>query len=166
MDLIKELSSYYLNAYYMFLVDKGIKPYIQLKITENTKLPPQYNGQSTIVLNINPEACGNLIIDKDGFSASIRFNGKAFNVYSKIEDIQFIHGFNSEYITIYPFCIVQTFRNTAQQASDDLKEAIKIHNELIKTEVPQETNKQEIILKENTTESISGRKVKHLTVVK
>ena len=67
---------YLIRAFYEWIVDNGMTPYITVDATvEGAVLPQSYVRDGQIVLNISPRAVHQLQLDGDNVSFSARFGG-------------------------------------------------------------------------------------------
>lgn len=79
---------YLLRAFYDWIVDNNMTPYITVDATlEDVSVPKQHIKDGRIVLNISPSAVRDFIMDNDAVSFSARFGGVAFYVYCPIYSI-------------------------------------------------------------------------------
>lgn len=68
---------YMLRAFYDWIVDNGLTPYIVVDATnESVEVPQEYVKDGQIVLNVSPSACVNFCLDIDGVSFQARFGGQ------------------------------------------------------------------------------------------
>ena len=58
---------YLLRAFYEWIVDNDLTPYI---------VPQEFVKDGQIVLNVSPSACVNFSLDLDGLSFQARFSGQ------------------------------------------------------------------------------------------
>jgi stringent starvation protein B len=73
---------YLLRAFYEWIVDNNLTPYLVVDATmEGVKVPTQHVQNGQIVLNINPSAVGNLLLGNDAVTFSARFGGSPFALY-------------------------------------------------------------------------------------
>ena len=68
---------YLLKAFFDWIVDNDLTPYIVVDATNNlVDVPQEFVKDGQIVLNISPSACVNFYLDKDGLSFQARFSGQ------------------------------------------------------------------------------------------
>ena len=68
---------YLLRAFFDWIVDNDLTPYIVVDATnELVDVPQEFVKDGQIVLNISPSACVNFYLDKDGLSFQARFSGQ------------------------------------------------------------------------------------------
>jgi len=68
---------YLLRAFFDWIVDNDLTPYIVVDATNNlVDVPQEFVKDGQIVLNISPSACVNFYLDKDGISFQARFGGQ------------------------------------------------------------------------------------------
>jgi len=73
---------YLLRAFYEWIVDNNLTPYLVVDATmTGVKVPTQHVQNGQIVLNINPSAVGNLLLGNDAVTFSARFGGSPFALY-------------------------------------------------------------------------------------
>ena len=68
---------YLLRAIWEWCVDQGFTPYLATLVDENTRVPPGYARDGQIVLNLSPDATGQLQMDNEYISFQGRFGGVA-----------------------------------------------------------------------------------------
>lgn len=70
---------YLLRAFYEWIVDNNLTPYLVVDATlPGVRVPPQHVQNGQIVLNINPSAVGNLVLGNDAVTFNARFGGSPF----------------------------------------------------------------------------------------
>lgn len=68
---------YLLRAFYEWIVDNDLTPYIVVDATnELVEVPQEFVKDGQIVLNVSPSACVNFSLDLDGLSFQARFSGQ------------------------------------------------------------------------------------------
>ncbi|MFS1701705.1 ClpXP protease specificity-enhancing factor [Aestuariibacter sp. GS-14] len=68
---------YLLRAFFDWIVDNNLTPYIVVDATnELVEVPLEFVKDGQIVLNISPSACVNFYLDTDGLSFQARFGGQ------------------------------------------------------------------------------------------
>jgi len=73
---------YLLRAFYEWIVDNNLTPYLVVDATmAGVKVPTQHVQNGQIVLNINPSAVGNLLLGNDAVTFNARFGGSPFALY-------------------------------------------------------------------------------------
>ena len=73
---------YLLRAFYEWIVDNNLTPYLVVDATmPGVKVPTQHVQNGQIVLNINPSAVGNLLLGNDAVTFNARFGGSPFALY-------------------------------------------------------------------------------------
>lgn len=79
---------YLLRAFYEWIVDNNMTPYITVDATaDEVSVPRQHVKDGRIVLNISPTAVRDFVMDNDAVSFSARFSGVAFYVYCPIYSV-------------------------------------------------------------------------------
>ncbi len=67
---------YLLRAFYDWLVDNDLTPYIVVDAhVEGTQVPQQHVKDGQIVLNVSPSACANFTMDNQWLGFDARFGG-------------------------------------------------------------------------------------------
>lgn len=73
---------YMIRALYEWIVDNGCTPYIAVQTERpDVRVPPGYDKDGQIVLNVSPSAAPSLHMDNVAFSFQARFGGRAHNLY-------------------------------------------------------------------------------------
>ncbi|PVX40609.1 stringent starvation protein B [Pasteurella langaaensis DSM 22999] len=73
---------YLLRAYYDWLLDNNLTPYLVVDATYyGVDVPQDYVKDGQIVLNLSPSAVGNLSLGNDAVEFSARFQGIPRNLY-------------------------------------------------------------------------------------
>lgn len=68
---------YLLRAFYEWIVDNDLTPYIVVDATRPmVEVPQEFVKDGQIVLNISPSACVNFMLNNDGLSFQARFGGQ------------------------------------------------------------------------------------------
>lgn len=74
--------SYLVKALYEWILDNNCTPHILVFAdAEGVDVPREHVQNSQIVLNIDPMAVRNLLMDKQAISFSARFNGREMDIY-------------------------------------------------------------------------------------
>ena len=82
MDNMTSNQPYLLKAFYDWIVDNNLTPYIVVDaILSGVEVPQQFVKEGLIVLNISPSACVNLHIELNAISFQARFSGQPMQVY-------------------------------------------------------------------------------------
>jgi len=71
---------YLIRAICEWCEDNGLTPYLTVKVTSQTRVPPAYVKNGEIVLNISRNATHKLTIDNDWVHFAARFNGASSEV--------------------------------------------------------------------------------------
>ncbi len=70
---------YLLRAFYEWIVDNNLTPYLVVDATiPGVRVPQQHVQNGQIVLNVNPSAVGNLVLGNDAVTFNARFGGSPF----------------------------------------------------------------------------------------
>lgn len=68
---------YLLKAFFDWIVDNDLTPYLVVDATNSlVDVPQEFVKDGQIVLNVSPSACVNFYLDKDGLSFQARFGGQ------------------------------------------------------------------------------------------
>ncbi|MEG3765964.1 ClpXP protease specificity-enhancing factor [Alteromonas sp. 14N.309.X.WAT.G.H12] len=73
---------YLLKAFYDWIVDNQLTPYIVVDATmERVDVPQEFVKDGQIVLNVSPAACMNFALDLEALSFQARFGGQPRQIY-------------------------------------------------------------------------------------
>jgi stringent starvation protein B len=78
---------YLLRAIWEWCVDQGFTPYLATLVDENTRVPPGYARDGQIVLNLSPDATGQLQMDNEYVSFQGRFGGVAHSLVIPVANV-------------------------------------------------------------------------------
>lgn len=79
---MSSIKPHLIRAYYDWIVDNQLTPYVVIDtLYPGVSVPQEHVHNGQIVLNISPEACRGLIIEKDRILFSARFGGKVEQVF-------------------------------------------------------------------------------------
>lgn len=77
MSAMTSNQPYLLRAFYDWIVDNDMTPYIVVDARiETVEVPQEFVKDGQIVLNVSPSACVNFYLDTDGLSFQARFGGQ------------------------------------------------------------------------------------------
>ena len=113
---INDLQAEVLLSCYTWLIDLGHKPHIYFNITEKCKVPPRFEKDETIFINICPDAVSELIIDRAGISFMARFSGDKHRIWAPISSIMSISDASKDIGIYSPF----TFIRVRGEVEDDV----------------------------------------------
>ncbi|WP_109341108.1 ClpXP protease specificity-enhancing factor [Saliniradius amylolyticus] len=83
---------YLLRAFYDWIVDNDLTPYIVVDATmEGTQVPHEHVQDGQIVLNISPTACGKLQMENVDISFEARFGGMARHLIVPVQAVLAIY---------------------------------------------------------------------------
>lgn len=83
---------YLFRAFYEWIVDNGMTPYILVNAeAEDVNVPRQHIKDGKIVLNVSPVAVHDYILDNDALSFSARFGGVSFYIYCPMYAIEAVY---------------------------------------------------------------------------
>ncbi|HTT09131.1 MAG TPA: ClpXP protease specificity-enhancing factor [Gammaproteobacteria bacterium] len=84
--------SYLLRAFYDWIVDNGLTPYVLVDARQRgVEVPLQYVQDGKIILNIAPGAVHTLSMDPKGLSFSARFRGIAQDIHVPLPAIKAVY---------------------------------------------------------------------------
>lgn len=82
---MREMTSnqpYLLKAFYEWIVDNALTPYmVVIADYPGTEIPTQFVNNNQIVLNVSPNACVNFSFDLEYVSFNARFSGQPMQVH-------------------------------------------------------------------------------------
>lgn len=78
---------YLLRAIWEWCVDQGFTPYLATLVDEDTRVPPGYARDGQIVLNLSPDATGQLQMANDFISFQGRFGGVAHSLVIPVANV-------------------------------------------------------------------------------
>lgn len=78
---------YLMRAIWEWCVDQGFTPYVACIVDANTRVPPGYARDGQIVLNLSPDATGQLQMANDYVSFQARFNGAAHSIVIPVANV-------------------------------------------------------------------------------
>jgi len=78
---------YLLRAIWEWCCDQGFTPYLAALVDENTRVPPGYARDGQIVLNLSPDATGQLQMANDFISFQGRFGGVAHSLVIPVANV-------------------------------------------------------------------------------
>lgn len=82
MQTMKSNQPYLLRAFFDWILDNGLTPYIVVNATlPGVEVPTQFVKDGQIVLNISPSACVNFQMDLEQISFQARFSGQPMLVW-------------------------------------------------------------------------------------
>lgn len=82
---------YLLRAIWEWCVDQGFTPYLATLVDEDTRVPPGYERDGQIVLNLSPDATGQLQMANDFISFQARFGGAAHSLVIPVANVVAIY---------------------------------------------------------------------------
>lgn len=78
---------YLLRAIWEWCVDQGFTPYLATIVDAHTRVPPGYARDGQIVLNLSPDATGQLQMANDYISFQARFGGVAHSLVIPVANV-------------------------------------------------------------------------------
>jgi len=83
---------YLVKAIYEWIMDNSVTPHVVINAMDETvSVPQQYVDDGQIILNINPSAVQNLVIDDECIMFNARFGGKPYNIYAPMHTVLAIY---------------------------------------------------------------------------
>jgi len=82
---------YLLRAIWEWCVDQGFTPYLATLVDEDTRVPPGYARDGQILLNLSPDATGQLQMANDFISFQARFGGAAHSLVIPVANVVAIY---------------------------------------------------------------------------
>ncbi|BFT29254.1 ClpXP protease specificity-enhancing factor [Alteromonas sp. D210916BOD_24] len=83
---------YLLRAFYEWIVDNDLTPYIVVDATNDlVEVPQEFVKDGQIVLNVSPSACVNFSLDIEGLSFQARFSGQPRRLSMPCEAVMAIY---------------------------------------------------------------------------
>jgi stringent starvation protein B len=87
---------YLLRAIYEWLVDNTLTPYIMVDaMIPHVEVPERFVEDGKIVLNIEPQAVGNLRLGNDAVEFDARFSGIGHHIFIPIQAIKAVYAFEN-----------------------------------------------------------------------
>ncbi len=87
---------YLIRAIYEWLVDNHLTPYLMVDANyPDVEVPSQHVEDGKIVLNIEPQAVGNLLMKNEAVEFDARFSGVARHLYLPVMSIKAIYAFEN-----------------------------------------------------------------------
>ena len=78
---------YLLRAIWEWCVDQGFTPYLAVLVDEHTRLPPGYARDGQIVLNLSPDATGQMQMANDFITFQARVGGVAHSLVIPVANV-------------------------------------------------------------------------------
>ncbi len=79
---------YLVRAFYEWLVDNGLTPYLLVEVADSSvQVPQQFVEDGRITLNISPSAVRHLELGNEFISFNARFGGKPMDVLFPVESV-------------------------------------------------------------------------------
>lgn len=82
---------YLIRALHEWCVDQGFTPHIAVVVDRNVMIPPGYDRDGQIVLNLSPEATHQLHIDNEAIAFQARFGGQPHHLYIPVGNVLAIY---------------------------------------------------------------------------
>ncbi|MEL7388078.1 MAG: ClpXP protease specificity-enhancing factor [Pseudomonadota bacterium] len=111
---------YLLRAFYEWIVDNDLTPYIVVDATnELVEVPQEFVKDGQIVLNVSPSACVNFSLDIEGLSFQARFGGQPRRLSMPCEAVIAIYARENGAGTV--FATEEDIASAQQRKSEDDK---------------------------------------------
>lgn len=78
---------YLLRAIWEWCVDQGFTPYLAARVDEQTRIPPGFARDGQIVLNLSPDATGQLQMGNEYIDFQARFGGVAHSLSVPVDNV-------------------------------------------------------------------------------
>jgi len=73
---------YLIRAFYDWIVDNGLTPYILVDAEyPDAQVPREFVQKGKIVLNMSPKACRGLVLENDRILFTTRFSGQSMQIF-------------------------------------------------------------------------------------
>lgn len=83
---------YLIRAIYEWVVDNTLTPYLMVDATQpNVAVPERFVEDGSIILNVAPQAVGNLRLGNDAIEFDARFSGVAQHIYVPVMAVQAVY---------------------------------------------------------------------------
>lgn len=82
---------YLIRAIWEWCIDQGFTPYLAVHVDANTRVPPGYAHDDQIVLNLSPDATGQLQMNNDFITFQARFGGIAHSLVIPVDNVLAIY---------------------------------------------------------------------------
>lgn len=78
---------YLLRAIWEWCMDQGFTPYLAARVDEHTRVPPGFARDGQIVLNLSPDATGQLQMGNELITFQARFGGVAHSLVVPVDNV-------------------------------------------------------------------------------
>ena len=78
---------YLIRAIYEWCNDNGFTPHLGIFVDENTMVPKQFVRENKMVLNIDYNACKNLLIDNEWITFQATFSGEPQDIAVPVANV-------------------------------------------------------------------------------
>ncbi len=82
---------YLLRAIWEWCVDQGFTPYVAARVDQQTRVPPGFARDGQIVLNLSPDATGQLQMGNELITFQARFGGVAHSLVVPVDNVLAIY---------------------------------------------------------------------------
>ncbi|UDG79409.1 Stringent starvation protein B [Candidatus Ecksteinia adelgidicola] len=141
---------YLLKAFYNWLLDNKLTPYLMINITHlNVQIPIEFSFDDKIILNISPNAVNNLLLNHTEVQFSARFNGIISNILLPISSILGIYARENGAGILFESESFYETKNVIKNLNDEEKSSKTLM--LISNTKQLATNKTNNLLSRNNT---------------
>lgn len=89
---MKPLRPYLYHAYYHWLVDNDLTPYLLVNVDyPNVDVPTEFIRDGKIILNISPRSIGQYVVTDEAISFNARFQGMLRDIYIPFGSLEAIY---------------------------------------------------------------------------
>lgn len=79
---MKPLRPYLYHAYYHWLIDNDLTPYLLVNVNyPNVDVPTEFIRDGKIILNVSPRSIGQYVVAEESISFNARFHGMLRDIY-------------------------------------------------------------------------------------
>ncbi|MFC4701655.1 ClpXP protease specificity-enhancing factor [Glaciecola siphonariae] len=117
---------YLLKAFYDWIIDNGLTPYMVIDAnTQDVEVPQDFVRDGQIVLNVSPSACANFFMDIDQVSFQARFSGQPMVVRFPCRAVTAIYAKENGAGTVFTPELLAQADESDEQAKSGSEEAKK-----------------------------------------
>lgn len=119
---MKPLRPYLYHAYYQWVVENDLSPYLLVNATyPHTDVPTEFVNEGKIILNISPRSIGQYIVNDEAVSFNARFQGMLRDIYIPFGAIEAIYAQETGDGAMFqeePYYEVETYLARVDQQSE------------------------------------------------
>ena len=117
---------YLLKAFFDWIVDNQMTPYIVVDATnELVEVPQEFVKEGQIVLNVSPSACVNFAMDLEFISFQARFGGQPQNISMPCQAVMAIYARENGAGTVFAVEEDLTATETEKTIEDDTEQSTR-----------------------------------------